>query len=327
LITEIARIMPTKKLKYLSMTAFTLAILFPNYKHIEAYKVPTVFNADEVKVLDTLAKKASREDYVVSWWDYGYPIRYYSDTKTLIDGGKHSGADNFPVSFMLTHSQKEAANMARLDVEYTEKNYQLQDAKNKGLIDENRTLFSPIETMTKDYGFTNTNDFLETLEDDIKLPKKTRDIYLYLPFRMMNIYPTVALFSNLDLMSGHKKKAPFFYVSRNFQDRGEKIQLGANIFLDKRSLVLTIGKKRIPVKRFVTTYYDKKLHLKKNIQLIDFSSDISVIYMKNYNTILLLDESTYNSLYIKLFVLEEYDKKLFEAVELSPSAKIYKLKI
>ncbi len=88
------------------MAMFTVTVLYPNYKHIQSYKVPTVFNKDEVKVLNDLQSKTDREDYVISWWDYGYPIRYYADVKTLGDGGKHSGSVNFPLSFMLTHSQK-----------------------------------------------------------------------------------------------------------------------------------------------------------------------------------------------------------------------------
>jgi len=327
LITEIARIMPTTKLKYLSMTAFTLAILFPNYKHIEAYKVPTVFNANEVQVLHDLGKKAEREDYVISWWDYGYPIRYYADVKTLADGGKHSGSVNFPVSFMLTHTQEEAAKMARLDVEYTEKTYAFRDAHKEEIEDKNLTIFSNIEQMTKKYGFKNTNDFLATLKSDIKLPQKTRDIYFYLPFRMINIYPTVTLFSNINLMNGRQGRQPFFYVARNFKDLGQKIQLGSNIFLDKKTLKLTIGNQTMPIRRFVKTEYTKDMKLHKSIQPVNFSSDISVIYMKNYNTILIIDEKTYNSLYIQLMVLENYDKKLFEPVVLSPSAKVYKLKI
>ena len=290
LITEVANIMPTKKLQYLSMTAFTLAILFPNYKHIEAYKVPTVFNAKEVEVLDYLGKVADREDYVVSWWDYGYPIRYYADVKTLVDGGKHSGDVNFPVSFILTHSQEEAAKMARLDVEYTEKLYDLIDAKKGGLVDTDTKEGSTIELMTKDYAFQDTNDFLYALKTDISLPKRTRDIYIYLPFRMINIYPTVALFSNIDLMSGEKRKSPFYYVSRNFYDKGDVVQLGANISLDKRTLSLKIANKTIPLRRFVTTEYSKDMKLHKNVKLLNFSSDISLIYMKNYNIILLVDE-------------------------------------
>ncbi len=57
------------------------------------------------KMLDKLKKISKREDYVVSWWDYGYPLRYYSDTKTLIDGLKHKGDVNFTPSAILTQSQ------------------------------------------------------------------------------------------------------------------------------------------------------------------------------------------------------------------------------
>jgi len=326
LITEIARLMPTKKLKYLSMVMFTLMVLYPNYKHIEAYKVPTVFNANEVEVLDKLHKKTNREDYVVSWWDYGYPIRYYADVKTLVDGGKHSGEVNFPVSFMLTHSQKEAAQMARLDVEYTEEKFKRKDAKKEGILDENISFLSNIEQMTKDYGFNDTNLFLNRLKSDIELPKKTRDIYFYLPYRMMSIYPTVSLFSNLDLMTGEKKKQPFFYVSHTFRDLGRKIQLGPNIFLDKRTFLLQFGNQVVPIHRFVATEYNQGKFSSK-VQVINSMANISVIYMKSYSTMLIVDEKTYNSLYFQLFVLENYDKKYFEPVVLTPSAKVYKLKI
>jgi len=314
LITEISSNMPTNKMKYLSMVVFTLAILFPNYKHIDGYKVPTVFNKDEVKMLDNFKSIADREDYVISWWDYGYPIRYYSDVKTLTDGGKHEGNVNFPVSYMLTHTQKEAAQMARLDVEYTEKNF-----------DSNRT-GSNIEQMTLDYGFNNTNDFLLSLETDITLPVKTRDIYFYLPYKMLSIYPTVTLFSNLDLMSGEKGKQPFFLISRRFKDEGSKLKLAQGVFLDKKTSTLSIGNQKVQLKRFVKTAYDKKMNLKVDEQLINNSSSLSLIYMSNYNTFIILDERTYNSLYIQLMVLEKYDKDLFEKVLTNPNAKIYKLK-
>jgi len=315
LITEISYKLPTTKMKYLSMIMFTLAILYPNYKHIDEYRVPTVFNVDEVKVLDLLKSKSQREDYVISWWDYGYPIRYYSDMKTLVDGGKHRGNVNFPVSFMLTNSQDVAAKMARLDVEYTEKNFNSQ------------RVLSNIEQMTNDYGLYETNDFLLTLQTDIKMPKKTRDIYFYLPFRMLQIYPTVTLFSNINLMNGVKNRAPFFFVSRNFKDDGNSIQLGNNIAINKKDLTINIGQNKVAIRRFIKTTYDKKLQLQKTIQLVDFSANLSLIFMSSYNTFLIVDEETYNSLYIQLMVLEEYDKNLFEKVIVNPHAKVYKLKI
>lgn len=327
LITELASLMPTSKLKVLSMVAFTLAVLFPNYKHIDAYKVPTVFSATEVKTLDKLKNIADREDYVIGWWDYGYPVRYYADVKTLADGGKHSGSVNFPLSFILTKPQDVAAKMARLDVEQTEKTFEFVD-KNKQLIkDKNLTVFSTIEQMTTEYGFKDTNDFLLSLQTDIKLPKKTRDIYFYLPFKMINILPTVNLFSNINLMNGKQGAKPFFFVSRNFKDMGDKINFGRGVVLDKRTGNVMLGQQKVPLKRFVKTAYDKQMKLQVDEKLLNITANLNIIYMSNYNTFLILDDAMYDSLYIQLMVLEKADPKLFESVELNPNVKIYKLKI
>ncbi|WP_324172627.1 STT3 domain-containing protein [Sulfurimonas sp.] len=327
LITELSVKMPTKKLKYLSIIAFTLAILYPNYKHIDAYKVPTVFNVDEVKVLNKLKIIADREDYVVSWWDYGFPIRYYADVKTLIDGGKHSGSVNFPVSYVLTNPSHKAAKMARLDVEYTEKAFDIRE-KNKHLEESKRVrLKTNIEEMTKDYGFKDTNDFLASLSTEIKLPKKTRDIYLFLPFKMLGIYPTVKVFSNLNLMNGKQKREPFFYMSRNFNETQNTIELGSGVSLSKAQGIINIGGEKVGVKRIVTTYYDKRGTLQKNITMTNYNAPVSLIYMSTYKTFLVVDEQTYNSLYIQLMVLEEYDRNLFEQVLTNPHVKVYKLKI
>ena len=309
------------------MVILTIAVLYPNIKHVESYKVPTVFTKDEVQVLDKLKSIGDREDYVVTWWDYGYPIRYYADMKTLVDGAKHNGGVNFPVSFILTNPQDVAAKMARLDVEYTEKSFAFAQKNKDAIKSKDVTLFSNIEQMTKDYGFNDTNDFLLSLETDIKLPKKTRDIYLYLPYKMLNIYPTISAFSQINLMNGDKKASPFFFISRNFSDQGDKINLGQGVSINKKDFTLNVGNKTMPIRRFVKTSYDKNMELQKEVQLMNFNSKLSVIYMANYNTFLVVDEKTYNSLYIQLMVLEEYDKSLFEEVIMTPKVKVYKLLI
>ena len=84
---------------------------------------------------------------MLAWWDYGYPIRYYADVKTLIDGGKHLGRDNFAVSFALASNQRMSANMARLEVEYTERNFSERFGLN-------------LNQMMKDYNATSVNSFL-----------------------------------------------------------------------------------------------------------------------------------------------------------------------
>jgi len=319
LITEFSSKIKDKKLKYLIMTLLTLATLYPNYKHIEGYKVPTVFNTSEVAVLDVLKQRASREDYAIAWWDYGFPIRYYGDVKTLADGAQHSGAANFPVSYILTHPQKEASKMARLDVEYKEKNYNNHDKKQK--------IYSNIEEMTKDYGFKNTNDFLLSLQTDIKLPKKSRDIYFYLPFKMLNIYSTVRIFSHLNLMNGKREKSAFFYKTSRYKDTGAYLDFGSNIKLEKATNMIHVGKQKVAIKRYIKSAYNNKMQLLHDKQEFNVPNGLTILYLSSYRMFLILDEKTYNSLYIQLGIMEMYDKNLFEKVATNPHAKLYKLKI
>jgi dolichyl-diphosphooligosaccharide--protein glycosyltransferase/undecaprenyl-diphosphooligosaccharide--protein glycosyltransferase len=315
-IFEMASFIQNKIKRNSVIVLLSILVLVPNINHILTYRVPTVFIKSEVEVLDRLKKIASRDDYVVSWWDYGYPIRYYSDTKTLSDGGKHSGAVNFPTSFALTNSQKEAANILRLDVEYTEN------------IDQN-TLNSRtnIANMSLDYGFIDTNNFLEYLKQDITLPQKTRDIYLYLPNQMMSIYSSIRLFSNINLMTGKKGVQPFFYFFDTFKEYDNFIDLGDNIEVNKIDGTLQLNGKIVSINNFVKTFYDKDNKLQVQTKVIDSQSDINLIYMANYDQFLIVDNKEYNSTYIQLFVLENYDTKLFKPVILTPLAKVYKLKV
>jgi len=315
LIFWIADFIKEKKLAFLFIAISPILVILPNIKHIIDYKVPTVFNKDEVVVLDKLKNIANREDYVLSWWDYGYPLRYYSDVKTLIDGGKHAGDVNFPVSFALGADQVAAANMARLDTEYTEKAYK-EDLQGDYL-----------SLMMKDYNFSTPDDFFTALEDrDFKLPEKTRDVFFFLPYRMMGIFPTVLRFENINLNDGTSKADPFFYYTTHFKDTKDVLYLGNGILMDKKSVTLQIGSNKTQVKRFVVVGYDQKGKINKNIQTINPNSPISIIFMQSYNAFLILDEKMYNSSYIQLFVFENYDKTLFEPVIMTPYAKVFKLK-
>jgi dolichyl-diphosphooligosaccharide--protein glycosyltransferase/undecaprenyl-diphosphooligosaccharide--protein glycosyltransferase len=326
-IAELAKRTQSYFMQYAVLGIGTFLVLFPNILHVKEYEIPTVFNKDEVVMLTNLKNKTSREDYVVTWWDYGYPIRYYSDVFTLIDGANHDGSVNFPVSYILTKPQDAAAKMIRLDIEYDVKAFKIsqQNAKKES----NQTLFSNIEEMTKANGFKDTNDFLSALESgkEIKIPKKTRDAYIYLPYRMMEIYPTVTLFSNLDLMSGSKYADPIFMPTQATGEDEHFIYLQGGVSLNKTTASVKFGDKDMPINRFVKTGYLQNGKLDVDLKQYSSSSNINVIYMASYGKFLILDEAMYNSLYIQLFVLENYDKNLFEAVELTPYAKIFKLKI
>jgi len=308
IIAIIVKDFQSKYLKYSSAVILTALAIYPNYIHIQEYKVPVVFNNNEIAVLDQLKYTAKREDYAIAWWDYGYPIRFYSDVKTLVDGGGHSGEANYPVSFALMRKPMESANMSRIAVEFREQNKY------------------SIEAMIKDLNFSTSNEFIKALETNITLPNKTKDIYYYLPLRMLDIFPTVALFSNIDLNTGNQMIKPFFYQTGSFTDRGGEIDLANGIVFDKTKAVIKISGREMPIDSFYITQYDNNGKLLTTRLQSRAGANISIIYMKNYNRILVVDNFTLNSAYFQLFILETYSRELFEPVILTPIAKVFKLK-
>lgn len=303
-----------KKIYYAVLSILTAAMIYPNITHIIGYKVPTVFTHKEVQILDDFKHRSTSKDYVITWWDYGYPIWYYADKNTLIDGGKHN-SDNFIVSeILLSTSQKEAARLSRLSVEaYVDSNYSLVTD----------TLF---KNRKKDQ--VDVSSYLENLRyGDVTLPAKSRDVYLYLPMRMLDILPTVKLFSNLDLNTGRPLSQPFFYSSQRYRDSGDVIQFGNGIALLKREGKIQIGQQKVPLGEFIKVGYNQQGKIQVNRQTINPMSRLSIIYLESYQRFLILDNEYLNSTFIQMYVFEHYDKNLFEPVILNPLVKIYKLKI
>ena len=296
------------KAKYAFITVATALMIYPNITHIIGYRVPTVLNKAEVQDLVDLDKVASSKDYTLSWWDYGYPIWYYSDTSTLIDGGKHNN-DNYIISkIMFSTSPMQVANLSRLAVEtYVDSNYSVVANK----------IFEKV----------NPRRFLNDLKKaDYKLPKKTRDVYLYLPYRMLNIFPTVGVFGNLNLKTGKKERNIIFYPTVPVQQRGTQVLLQNGIIFDTAKGTVSLGKNSYKVYHFDQVVLGKDSMPIVNSTLMNIDGELCVVYLKSYNRMIVMDRETYNSTYVQMFMLGNYDKNLFELVVSSPYSKIYRVK-
>ena len=300
-----------KSIYVIAMTAFTASMLYPNITHIIGYKVPTVMNKTEIQDLDKMRQISTQKDYTMAWWDYGYPIWFYSNTNTIIDGGKHQN-DNFIISkIMQTTSPELAVNLSRLAVEtYVDSQY-------ANIAD---TLFKNGQKCQLD-----PNVLLAELENsEYKLPKKTRDIYLYLPYRMLNIFPTVAVFGNLDLTTGKAERKIVFYPTRAVKNDNGVLQFSNGIIFDTKKGELFFGKQKVSAKSFVIAQMTKEG--KTQVQPYHPDGEMLVVFMKSYGQFVVMDEETFNSMYVQMFILGKYDKNLFELVVSSPYSKIYKVK-
>jgi dolichyl-diphosphooligosaccharide--protein glycosyltransferase/undecaprenyl-diphosphooligosaccharide--protein glycosyltransferase len=293
----------------------TVALISPNITHIIGYRVPTVLSKPEVADLAKLNEIASSKDYTLTWWDYGYPVWYYSDTSTLIDGGKHDN-DNFIVSTMLqTDSPKLAARLARLAVETYAK-----DPKHRVV---SNVLFHNKQPDQKD-----PNLFLAELESgSIKLPPKTRDIYLYLPHKMIGIFPTVMVFGNLDLTTGKSKRKPMFYPTRIRSEQGGVVHLSNGIVLDLKKGTVQTGPQSMPLAQFVVAQVKQDGSVAVTQQAYRLDGKMIALYLKSYGQLIVMDTQTFNSTFVQMFMLGRYDSSLFEPVVSSPYSRIYRLKI
>lgn len=297
------------------LIVLTCLALLPSLDYIYKFRVAPVLMKDAVAPLAELKNKADREDYVLSWWDYGYLIRYYSDVKVVADpGDRQIGIYSFLAAFSINKDQISSANMARLNVEYIERDYS-----------ENN---SSLLQMQKDYNEPDINKFLKSLGDkNFKLPQKTKEVYYYFVPRMIDILPNILKISNIDIATGEEFLAPLAYIGYNIKigEDGVSIIVGSECTLPSADPEYLIHDgKKMPINSYyqVGEVNGKLVKLSKQV---DKNSNLYVIFLPDYQRILVLDETVFNSTFIQLFVLENYDKELFEPVYLSNSARIYKL--
>ena len=274
------------------------------------YLVPTVLNKEEVAVLNKLKHISNEKDYVITWWDYGYPIWYYADVNTLIDGGKHE-QDNFIVSKILTTSnQRLAYNLGKLAI--------------KAYIENNYTKPAALTLFIKNGKAIDVNKFLKKISDEnFKGVKLDRNLYLLLPFRMFNIFSTISEFSNRNLNTGKVYPPHFYYKGRIYKKEN---YLFVGMFpIDIKNALIKINNALIPLKEIDIVGYNKKMNLivrKNKIR----TKGLYLIILQDYGSALLMDDYYYHSTFVQMFVFQNYDKKLFEPIILNPLIKIYKFK-
>ena len=304
-------------LRNIAFATFVSLVLFPSFSYILQYRPAPLVVSKAVQALDELKSRVNRDDYALSWWDYGYLIRYYADVKTLSDPGAQSGEDSFPVSFSLIKDQTASANMARLNTEYVKMRF---DKK----FDENVT--STLIQMQKDYGEPDVNKFLASLDDkNFKLPQKTTDVYYVLFSQIVDMLPQIVKFSEIDLTTGKSLGTPLFYMGLPFSEGATNIDIGNEFILPSMTPeFVAIKGKPAPVNSYhYVQSRDGKLDTKS--VTVDENAKICVVFLADYNRILLLDKKLFDSTFIQLFLFENYDKELFEPVILDPTVKIYKL--
>lgn len=84
------------------MLPLALTLMLYNITLFNRHIGPFYFEKQEVSALRAYAQEAPGDELLISWWDFGWPLWYYTGRNTtLIDNGLH-GADTYLVARMLT---------------------------------------------------------------------------------------------------------------------------------------------------------------------------------------------------------------------------------
>ena len=301
-------------IKNLSFLVFAVAALAINLDFAYSYRLKTVISHDEAMALDGLKKVVKRDDYVFSWWDYGYAIRYFADVMTLNDPGRQGGENNYFVSLALRKDEAFSARLARVAVTY-----------NDISLEQN---IRPVDKILKDYNTSDINTFLSQLEsENFTLPAAKKEVYYYLVPNMIDIAPNIFRYSYIDITTGKRQKEDFYHVGalNGISEAGIDLGDGYTLPTNEQKFIIHNGEK-IAVKSFYKVKGAGR-DLRIDEKIVDENAKIYVIFLEDYARIVLLDENAFNSSFVQLFIFEKADERYFEPFVISSGVKIYRLKV
>ena len=309
-----------KYANYALAFVFVAIFAYPGVRLAYNFKPRSVALAPQVQLLQHAAKVSESQDYIISWWDYGYLMGYYAEMRTIIDGGKHQN-DNYLVSKVFSApSQRLAANLLRESVE-------IHEQRGRQGVIVNRLLHR------EEVG-TNPHRFIEGMAatDYVLRRPKTREIFLYMPAQMIPLYSLMRKFSDLSLVTGKQFDVPLriYRIHRHPKEdqQRQRLLLPDRIELDLRQGLVLQGGRAVGQ---INSYYTDRLDAKHQSQMQETSFHSSgtyyVIQSDFYGVVYLMGPKAFRSNFVQWFFFNNYDPALFELVGRDPLATIYRLKI
>lgn len=275
-----------------------------------AHPRPTVV-APEVAAMDELRQRMKVGDVVVGWWDYGYSLGYWTQGRTIVDGGRRYQDANVVAEMLAGSSQRAAANLARLITARLDKHPDLgvapfifREAKQRGL---------------------GPATYLATLaKEDATVPPVEADIYFYLPARMLSILP--ALDQLRPKEKGQKRPPPRGAPPVVAKADGERLMLPGGVVVDGKAMTVESARGRRGLRRIYSVSGGAGRPAEVKQRDGDPTAATSGVFLRAISTFAELDERLIESVYVQLFAFERADPRLFELVYSNEAAKIYRLR-
>ncbi len=319
----------SKILKWCSWGFSGMLVCFfaiPNIQHAKNYNSHVVYPIKTIEVLKKLNEVSEPDDFVVTWWDYGSGCWFYGNTRTFTSPA-HQTFDNFLTSEILrSPSAARAANLSRLK---TETFVHLQEKVKSGA----STAGTAVQAIFKDG--SSKLEFYQGLindisDDNFSLPSKTRDVFLFLPYEILRIFPTILSFSSKNLYFSKNNaqnqsgtQDPPMMILKNGRREGSSIAFEGGYRLDRRGFLRVEGKKSgtIPYGQILEVFGDglpskqansiswAGLNIPSNV---DPLAARRLLFIHEFGELVILSPETFRSSFARRFLLDRFDQSVYK---------------
>jgi len=287
----------------------------PAIAHAGRYPARTALGGQEASQLTALSKRVKPGDFIMTWWDYAYGAWYHSGLNTLVDGTKQNDDLWIAAEVLFTKSQREAASLTRLAVEEQTRRNPLDAVIGHLLATFTKTTGRPI------------GDFVPALRNgEVQLPTPTRQIFFYLPWRIVQIAPNVArIRPSKDLVPADELAPTAFLVVNQYRRDGSAIApSGWTYDPTSKSLVSQRGE-RIKVHTITDVAADGSGRVRSRDTVVDPDGKVCIVNIKHAGMTLFMSRAVYDSVLSQLLFLARPDLSLFEVVSYTSSGVVYRV--
>jgi hypothetical protein len=326
---------PAKILSMAIVGGFVVFLVRPNLHHARNYNSHVVYPGKTIEALEALNRDAAPDDFVLTWWDYGSGSWFYGGARTFTSPA-HQTLDNFLTSEILrSTSQLKAANLCRLKAE----TYMDLHDDTKAHSSEYTTA---VQALFQD-GSPDLRFYPGLLADlaspDYIPPTKSRAVYLFFPYEIMRIFPTIIGFSSRNLFmdkqlgeypGGRAPKA--MSILRNARREGNSLVFANGFRLDRRGKLRTKDQKGVapygsmsivgapgePAKVVDALEVDG-LRIPSNPER---SSPQRLLYLPEQRDLIILSADAYRSTLAKRFLLDRFDPEAYSHPSFASAADL-----
>ena len=305
-------------------------LLRPNIQHAQKYHSHVVYPTKTIDVLSKLNEVSQPDDFVVTWWDYGSGCWFYGGARTFTSPA-HQTFDNFLTSEILrSRNPQRAVNLARLK---TETYVEIQEKSRLGEPTYRTAVQAIFKDGKPDLAFY--QGILHDLEKGIyPLPPESRDIFLFLPYEILRIFPTILSFSSRNLYFSDGQSAqtmasrePPLKILRNGRKEGFSYVFDEGFRFDQQGNLRVEGVQTglVPYSQLWVTsgITGDSAKTVRSINIDGFTifnkpdsrSNRALLFVENSKDLLIMSSTTLNSIFAKRFLIDSFDYNVFKHPE------------